>query len=213
MRVRDVMTQDVATVAPDTDLRDLAALLVEKRISGVPVVEGGRVVGVVSERDILFKERPSEGLSRGVLALAHGRGRSHTQDRRQNRPRGDDLAAAHHRDPRAASRMQRRPCWTRTFHACRLSITDGSSGSSRSTTWSGRLHAPTSEIRREIDTDPLVRSCWQRPSDYHVAVEKGAVTLSGKVGNKEQARLIEAFVDRVPGVVGITSRLHWEDGR
>ena len=68
MRVRDVMTQDVATVAPDTDLRDLAALLVERRISGVPVVENGRVVGVVSERDILFKERPSDGLSRGVLA-------------------------------------------------------------------------------------------------------------------------------------------------
>jgi hypothetical protein len=33
------------------------------------------------------------------------------------------------------------------------------------------------------------------------------------VGNTEQAQLIEAFVDRVPGVVGITSRLHWEDGR
>lgn len=46
-----------------------------------------------------------------------------------------------------------------------------------------------------------------------VAVEKGVVTLSGKVGNKAQARQAEAFVDRVPGVVGITSRLHWEDGR
>ena len=68
MRVKDVMTQDVATVAPDTDLRDVAALLVQKRISGVPVVEGGRVLGVVSERDILFKERPSDGLSRSVLA-------------------------------------------------------------------------------------------------------------------------------------------------
>jgi len=61
------MTTDVATVAPDTDLRDVAALLVRKRISGVPVVEGERVIGVVSERDILFKERPSDGLHRGVL--------------------------------------------------------------------------------------------------------------------------------------------------
>jgi CBS domain-containing protein len=68
MRVRDVMTQDVATVGPDTGLRDVAALLVQKRISGVPVVDGGRVLGVVSERDILFKERPSDGLSRSVLA-------------------------------------------------------------------------------------------------------------------------------------------------
>ena len=44
MRVRDVMTQDVATVAPDTDLRDVAALLVQNRISGVPVVDGGQVL-------------------------------------------------------------------------------------------------------------------------------------------------------------------------
>jgi len=56
MRVTDVMTADVTTVAPDTDLREVAALLVRNRISGVPVVEGGRVLGVVSERDILFKE-------------------------------------------------------------------------------------------------------------------------------------------------------------
>jgi CBS domain-containing protein len=54
MRVRDVMTTDVATVAPDTDLRDVAALLVQLRISGVPVVDGEKVVGVVSEGDILF---------------------------------------------------------------------------------------------------------------------------------------------------------------
>ena len=46
----------------------VAALLVRMRISGVPVVDGGHVVGVVSERDILFKERPSDGLNRGVLA-------------------------------------------------------------------------------------------------------------------------------------------------
>jgi CBS domain-containing protein len=43
MRVRDVMTTDVTTVAPDTDLREVAALLVQERSSGVP-----GVVSVVS---------------------------------------------------------------------------------------------------------------------------------------------------------------------
>ena len=50
---KDIMTQDVVTVSPDTRLRDLAKILAEKRISGVPVVEGGRVVGICSEADIL----------------------------------------------------------------------------------------------------------------------------------------------------------------
>jgi CBS domain-containing protein len=68
MRVRDVMTQDVTTVAPDTDLRDVAALLVQERTSGVPVVERGRVVGVVSERDILFMRGRSWPSSTGSPA-------------------------------------------------------------------------------------------------------------------------------------------------
>jgi CBS domain-containing protein len=66
------------------------------------------------------------------------------------------------------------------------------------------------EIWQEIESDPLIRSYWRRPGDYDIAVEGGRVTLSGKVGSKEQAKAIEAFVDRVPGVVAMTSRLHWE---
>jgi CBS domain-containing protein len=212
MRVRDVMTEDVATVAPDTDLRDLAALLVERRISGVPLVENGRVVGVVSERDILFKERPSEGSSRGVLARLMDEGDLTLKiDARTAREAmtSPPLTIAPSRGvAEAAATML-------DENVSRLPVVDH-----------GRLVGIVTqhdlvrafarsddEIRREINTDPLVRSCWQRPGDYHVEVEKGVVTLSGKVGNKAQARLIEAFVDRVPGVVGITSRLHWEDGR
>ena len=58
MRVKDVMTRDVVTVEPLTPLKEVARLMVERRISGVPVVEvDGTVVGVVSEGDILVKER------------------------------------------------------------------------------------------------------------------------------------------------------------
>ena len=212
MRVRDVMTQDVATVAPDTDLRDLAALLVEKRISGVPVVEGGRVVGVVSERDILFKERPSDGLSRGVLAWLMDEGDLTLKiDARTAREAmtAPPLTIAPSRGvaDAAATMLDE--------SVSRLPVVDHGQLVGIVTRHDlVRAFARSDEqIRREIDTDPLIRSYWRRPSDYDVAVEKGAVTLSGKVGNKEQAKLIEAFVDRVPGVVGITSRLHWEDGR
>ncbi len=50
---KDIMTQDVVTVSPDTRLRDLAKILAEKHISGVPVVDGGKVVGICSEADLL----------------------------------------------------------------------------------------------------------------------------------------------------------------
>ena len=54
MNARDVMTRDVVSVASDTPMRKIAALLVEKRISGVPVVDGsGAPIGMVSEGDVI----------------------------------------------------------------------------------------------------------------------------------------------------------------
>jgi CBS domain-containing protein len=56
MRAKDVMTTHVITVAPDTPVREVATLLAERAISGVPVVDGtGRVVGIVSEGDLMHR--------------------------------------------------------------------------------------------------------------------------------------------------------------
>ncbi|MGH7112975.1 MAG: CBS domain-containing protein [Stellaceae bacterium] len=56
MRAMDVMTTPVITVDPETTVRDLAKLLSERSISGVPVCEGGdRLVGIVSEGDLLHR--------------------------------------------------------------------------------------------------------------------------------------------------------------
>jgi CBS domain-containing protein len=55
--VEQLMTAPVVTVPPNRSLKEVALLLVEHRISGVPVVEDGTVLGVVSEGDIVAKER------------------------------------------------------------------------------------------------------------------------------------------------------------
>ena len=56
MRAVDVMTTNVITVSPETSVQALAALLSERGISGVPVVDAaGRLVGVVSEGDLLHR--------------------------------------------------------------------------------------------------------------------------------------------------------------
>jgi len=50
----DVMTTDVATVSPESSLRDIAQLLRTRKISGVPVVESdGRILGIVSAGDLI----------------------------------------------------------------------------------------------------------------------------------------------------------------
>jgi acetoin utilization protein AcuB len=53
LTVRDVMTWGVFTVRPETDLREAARVMHGHRIGALPVVEGRRVVGIVTERDLV----------------------------------------------------------------------------------------------------------------------------------------------------------------
>lgn len=53
MKVREVMSKPVMTVTSDTLVKDAAAILAEKDISGIPVLEGDRLAGIFSEADIL----------------------------------------------------------------------------------------------------------------------------------------------------------------
>lgn len=52
-RAEDVMTRDVHTVGPDTDIEDLVELMVHQHANPVPVVEDGRLVGIVSRSDLV----------------------------------------------------------------------------------------------------------------------------------------------------------------
>ena len=53
LQIRDAMTCDVLTVTSETTLRDAAELFVSRHVSGAPVLDGQRVVGVVSATDVL----------------------------------------------------------------------------------------------------------------------------------------------------------------
>jgi CBS domain-containing protein len=56
MQVREIMTKDVVTVAPNARVGEVASIMAERRISGVPVVDGqGRLLGIVSETDLLHR--------------------------------------------------------------------------------------------------------------------------------------------------------------
>jgi CBS domain-containing protein len=53
-RARDIMNSEVVAVSTDMDLRDLAKLLLDKEITGAPVVDSeGHLVGVVSQHDLV----------------------------------------------------------------------------------------------------------------------------------------------------------------
>ncbi len=53
LKVAEVMTKNLITVAPDTRMSELRAILRDNRISGTPVVDGDRMVGIVSVEDFI----------------------------------------------------------------------------------------------------------------------------------------------------------------
>jgi len=53
LRVRDAMTWDAVTTTPAAELAEAAAVMLERGFGSLPVVEGGRLVGIVTERDVL----------------------------------------------------------------------------------------------------------------------------------------------------------------
>lgn len=66
--VRGVMTEHVRTVESTTDVADIAGLFVDDGLRSVPVLEHGRLVGIVSRRDLLrVLVRPDEQIRGDVL--------------------------------------------------------------------------------------------------------------------------------------------------
>ncbi len=53
MKVKDVMNPKVVFCKPDDTVREIAKILKENNISGVPIIEGEELVGIVSEGDLL----------------------------------------------------------------------------------------------------------------------------------------------------------------
>jgi len=69
MFVSDLMKYDVTAVAPETTLADAARMMISRRVSGLPVVNDGKLVGVITEGDLLRRtEIDTDGKSHGWLS-------------------------------------------------------------------------------------------------------------------------------------------------
>lgn len=52
LTVQKIMTRDILTVTPDTPILDAAEIMLEKKVSGLPVIDNGALVGILTESDI-----------------------------------------------------------------------------------------------------------------------------------------------------------------
>jgi CBS domain-containing protein len=206
--VAQVMTRNVITVGPQTPLRDVARLMTDHGISGVPVVEHGTVLGIVSEADIVAKER-GPVVSHGRFAKWFARAPKRADlERFEARTAADAMTSPAITIPSwrttadaAAFMLERRVHRLPVLKDGKLvgivSRADLVSAFARS----------DEEIAIDIREDVLFHSFRITPGDVEVSVRNGEVSLTGTVESELIARLVPETVQLVPGVVRVKPKL------
>ena len=211
--IRDAMTRNVITVDRDTPLKDVAQLLIDRRISGVPVVDANRVVlGVVSEADLLIKESGVDGLAPRRFSWLLGEGRQARTRRAKIAAvtageamtcpavtAGPELSLSAAAERMTANRVNRLP----VLEAGRLVGIVTRADLVRAFVRSDADIAAT--IRHEV----LRRILWLDPAGFTVDVRDGVVSIRGGVERRSTALAIEHAIGMVPGVVGVEPDLPW----
>jgi CBS domain-containing protein len=206
MLVKDVMTRTVVTVAPSLPLQRAARVLVEHRVSGLPVVEERRVVGVISQRDFVVKEQgvPAEP---GRLARLRRRGRQIDAAKSVARTvRGAMTSPAVTVTPStpvavAARRMVR-------ADVNRLPVLDGDDlvGIVSRTDLVAAFARTDAEIHREVAEEVLARQLLVDTVEVRTIVRDGNVTIEGARHADVDDAFVKQLVARVPGVVSVVVR-------
>jgi CBS domain-containing protein len=210
MKVSDVMTRDVVTVEEDTPLKDVAELLLEHGVTGVPVVFEGRVVGVVSETDILYKERGPEGEPRGSIAWLLDGPQQNFRRKLAARTAGEAMSSP----PvtiRPSRPLAQAAAMMLEHRVNRLPVVEGGRlvGLVTRSDMVRAFARSDHEVEQAIRDDVFLRTLWQSSDGIVIDVSGGEVILRGDVHSEAQADAIRTFASRVPGVVAVESYLAW----
>ena len=212
MKISDVMTRDVMTVSPDATLKQVAEVLAGLGISGLPVVEDGQVLGVVSEADVLAKERGEAPRRSGLFGLL-------LDDDSDLTAKLEARTAAEAMTTPAVTISPDRPLAEAAARMLdrrvnRLPVVEEDGTLVGIVTRADLVRAfvrSDEEIAREVEDDIILRTLWIAPERIKVSVAEGEVRITGHVESKAEADLVPEFVRKVPGVVSVSSSLTWED--
>lgn len=219
MQIRDVMTTKVITVGPDTPAPEIARLLVENRISGVPVVDPeGRVLGVVSEGDLIRRlEDTDDGRRRSwwLELLASPERRAEEYVKAHGRLARDVMTAEvvvidEQATLGEAARLLEEK------HVKRLPVVrDGKLVGlvSRADLLRALALAPAQEAKLDDRAirERLMAELDHAGQSYHpyvnIVVSDGVVHLWGFVGSAREAEAMVLAARNVPGVASVDSHL------
>jgi CBS domain-containing protein len=203
--VADVMTTKVIAVTRDADFKQLAAVLREFRVSACPVVDSsGRVIGVVSEADLLHKVADCE-LPVGLIRLRWKLG----EESKITAVTADQLMTAPAVTIHADAPVQVAARVMRDRRLKRLPVVGARGeliGIVSRVDLLGVYDRPDADILAEVGT-VAAGEFGIDPADLDVTVSAGVVTLAGLVAVQRTALELAARLRHVEGVVAVRDRL------
>jgi CBS domain-containing protein len=188
MRICEVMSSPVVTVQPDTQLKNVAATLVEHGINAAPVLDASdRLVGIVSEADLLSLEPPP-----GPGSVARGASR-HTAREVMSQ---SVYTLTEHVDAAAAARMMLR----HNLKSVPVVAGDRVVGIVARRDLLRLIARSDDDIRADLDV--RLKEELDALQRLAVTVDGGVVTLDADLGPLGR-QLFEGLARTVPGVIEV----------
>jgi CBS-domain-containing membrane protein len=207
--VKDVMTTSVISVQRDSDYETIAADLVRHRISAVPVLDqDSRVIGVVSESDMLAKLALDMGNGRGVRGIVGIQPWEQLQKARAVTAAELMTSPAATASPEDTIEQAARVMYSR--HVKRLPVVDAESrlaGIVSRTDLLAVYGRDDADIAVDIRNNVFAGERHAVHGPFEVTVQAGVVTVTGKPLTASQRWAIVNQARHVPGVVAVRDRL------
>jgi CBS-domain-containing membrane protein len=222
MNVSDVMTPNVLSVPPDASVAEAAQLMLQKRISGVPVInDHGSLVGIVTEGDFLRRAETGTGRRRPRwIEFFMGPGRlADEYVRLSSRKVGDVMTHEVWTVPPGAPLEQAVRLMER-HNIKRVLVVDNGKVVGI-VTRANLLHAMASfaqeiaplsaedtSIRERLLAELKVQP-WAPVTPIDVTVRNGVVQLSGIITEERQRQALRVAAENIPGVKNVEDNVAW----
>lgn len=222
MRARDVMTQPVLSVAPDAPISQAIRLMLQKKISGLPVVDGaGRLVGLVTEGDFLRRaEAGTERKRPRWIEFLMGPGKLAEQYTKSHGARVSEVMTADVRTATEDTPLEDIVGLMERHHIKRVPILRGDAlvGIVTRANLLRALASVTHEVKPASAGDAEIRERifaalkaekWAPLTSIEAIVRDGVVTLSGFVLDDRQRGALKVLAENVAGVKEVRDHMVW----
>ena len=224
MKVSDVMTRDVVSIAPDASVMQAVRLMLQHRISGLPVIDAaGKLQGVVTEGDFLRRvETGTERKRSRLVEFLLGPGRLATEYVHASGRKVDEVMTPDVRTVSEDETLEKVVHLMERHRIKRLPVVRGDKVVGIVTRQNlmralaslalaeHPVAADDAAIRERLLAE-LKKQSWAPVGLIDVVVKDGVVKLSGALTDERERQAIRIAAENIPGVKKVEDHLVWID--